>query len=236
MDRREFLRDLGVTSAVLGYVATSAAAASRAKAGEFDPTLELGVSSGAAPDVAGHTLVCEFKIGGTGWKVYEDLRTRDGVITFISATGVSRVLGKSAEANFAEADPPYLGLKLADIGMSGPDLLADKLLQHGDPDPEQVKSAAPPQGTAKEESRWRLPWNTFVGTKECADTMPVFPSGNTRTYHPGQYFPEITNDAAKKRFEGLIGGWMPAVRKVMPISDGVYVEVVVFGDVEAHDR
>lgn len=29
---------------------------------------------------------------------------------------------------------------------------------------------------------------------------------------------------------------MPAVRKVMPISDGVYVEAMVFGDVEAHDR
>jgi hypothetical protein len=242
MDRREFLRDLGVTSAALGYAAANGAAAEKTAAAEraeavgSDPTLELGLSSGPAPEVTGHTLVCEFKVGATGWKVYEDLRTRDGAITFISAAGASRVLAKSAEATFAEADPPYLGLKLADIGMSGPDLLADKLLQHGDPDPAQVKSAAPPQGTAKEESRWRLPWNTFVGTKECSDTMPVFPSGNTRTYHPGQYFPEITNDTAKKRFEGLIGGWMPAVRKVIPISDTVYLEVVVFGDVEAHDR
>ena len=237
MDRREFLQNLGVGTAALGCVAANAAAAERAKAAGFDVERELGLSSGAAPDVAGHTLISEFKIGATGWKVYEDLRTRDGAITFISSTGASRVLAKSAEATFVEADPPYLGLKLADIGMSGPDLLADKLLQHGaDPDPEQVKSAAPPQGTAKEESRWRLPWNTFVGTKECADTMPVFPVGNTRTYHPGQYFPELTNDAAKKRFEGLIGGWMPAVRKVFPLSEGVYVEVVVFGDVEAHDR
>jgi hypothetical protein len=238
MDRREFLRDLGVTTAALGYVATAdrVAAAARARAAAFDPTTALGPSLGAAPDVSAHTLVCEFKIGATGWKVYEDLRTRDGAITFISTAGAWRVLAKSAEATFVEADPPYLGLKLADIGMSGPDLLADKLLQHGDPDPEQVKSAAPPQGTAQEEERWRLPWNTFVGTKECADTMPVFPAGNTRTYHPGQYFPEITNDAAKKRLEGLIGDWMPAVRKVMPISAGVYVEVVVFGDVEAQDR
>src|SRR5271163_235161 len=236
MDRRAFLQNLGVGTAALGYVAANAAAAERAKAAEFDPERELGLSSGPAPDVAGHTLVCEFKIGATEWNVYEDLRGRDGVITFISAAGASRVLGKRAEATFAEADPAYLGLKLADIGMSGPDLLADKLLQPGDPDPEQVKAAAPPQGTAKEESRWRLPWNTFVGTKECSDTMPVFPSGNTRTYHPGQYFPEITNDAAKKRFEGLIGGWMPAVRKVIPVADGAHVEVVVFGDVEARDR
>ena len=76
MDRREFLRDLGVTTAALGYVATAemTAAAERAKADAFDPTTELGVSSGVAPDVSGHTLVCEFKIGATGWKVYEDLR------------------------------------------------------------------------------------------------------------------------------------------------------------------
>jgi hypothetical protein len=237
MDRREFLQNLGVTTAAAGFIAANAAAAAeRANAAKFDPTSGLGLSSGPAPDVTGHTLVCEFKIGSTDWKVYEDLRTRDGVITFISAAGASRVLPKSAEANFVEADPPYLGLKLADIGMSGPDLLADRLLQHGDPDPELVKSAAPPQGTAKEEPTWRLPWNTFVGTKECADTMPVFPVGSTRTYHPGQYFPELTSDVAKKRYEGLVGGWMPAVRKVMPISDGVYIEVVVFGDVEAHDR
>src|SRR6202167_4763915 len=124
MDRREFLRELGVTSGGLGCVATNAAATSRAEGAEFDPSLELGVSAGAAPDVAGHTLVCEFKVGAIGWKVYEDLRARDGAITFISGAGAARVLGKSAEATFAEADPPYLGLKLADIGMSGPDVLA----------------------------------------------------------------------------------------------------------------
>jgi hypothetical protein len=75
-----------------------------------------------------------------------------------------------------------------------------------------------------------------VGTKECFDTMPVFPSGSTRTYHPVQYFPELTNQSARKRFDGLVGGWMPAVRKVVPISDTAYIEVVVFGDVQARDK
>jgi hypothetical protein len=77
MDRREFLRDLGVTSAALGYVAANGAAAEktaaaeRAKAVGSDPTLELGLSSGPAPDVTGHTLVCEFKVGATGyWNVW----------------------------------------------------------------------------------------------------------------------------------------------------------------------
>jgi hypothetical protein len=35
-----------------------------------------------ALDIAGHTLVCEFELNSTKWKVYEDLRVRDGVVTF----------------------------------------------------------------------------------------------------------------------------------------------------------
>jgi len=192
-------------------------------------------------DTAGHTLLCSFKLGADEWKVYEDLRSRDGAITFVSSSavtgaGAARSLAKSAEATFAEANPPYLGLKLSDIGMSGRDLLADRLLAGGDPDPEQVKAAAPPMASAPPEHPWdRLPWNTILGTVECSDTMPVFPSGNTRTYHPIQYFPELTQAAAAKRHEGLVGGWMPAARKVFPAADG-YFEVVVFGDVTADDR
>ena len=138
---------------------------------------------------------------------------------------------------FATADPPYLGLKIEDIGMAGPDLLADKLLAHGDPDPEQVRAAAIPLGSRPPaQPGARLQWNTFVGTKECYDTMPVFPGGNTRTYHPAQYFPEITQAVTFNRFEGMLGGWMPAVRKVFPLADGAYIEAIVFGDVEAHDK
>ena len=183
---------------------------------------------------AGHTLVAEFTQANVSWKVYEDLGLY-GSITFVPAHGASRVLAKSAEAAFAEGKPPYLGLSLSDIGTSGRDLLAESLLEHGDPDPEQVRLAAPPLG-------WRaggaLPsWTAIVGTVECSDTMPVFPGGSTRTYHPNQYFRELRSpEISQKRYEGMLGGWMPAVRKVFPLSDSSYIEVVVFGDVEAHDR
>lgn len=83
---------------------------------------------------------------------------------------------------------------------------------------------------------YRPGWNTIVGTRESSDTMPVYPSGNTRTYHPVQYFKELTQERANRRYEGLGGGWMPAVRKVMPGEDDSYYEVVVFGDVAAQDR
>ncbi|PYV61375.1 MAG: Tat pathway signal protein, partial [Acidobacteria bacterium] len=166
-----------------------------------------------------------------------DLRTREGAITFISSAG-ARVLTKSAEASFAEETSPYLGLTLKDIGMSARDLLAERLLEGGnDPDPDRVKSAAPPLGSVQSTGpSWRLPWDTFVGTKECFDTMPVFPTGNTRTYHPVQYFPDDSQKASQRRFDGLVGGWMPAVRKIMSASEIAYDEVIVFGDVEAQDK
>jgi len=125
--------------------------------------------------------------------------------------------------------PPYLGLSLKDIGLTGRDLLAERLLANGDPDPEMVKSAAPPHGSATGDNRpfRRFQWDTFVGTKECSDTMPVYPPGNTRTYHPIQYFPDLNFQLVPKRFDGLVGGWMPAVRKVFPVSDSAYYEVLV---------
>jgi hypothetical protein len=187
--------------------------------------------------VDGHTQICTFTRSDEKWTVYEDLRSRDGVFTFVSSKGYARVLTKSAEATFANEGPQHLGLDLKDIGMSGADLLADKLLAHGDPKEEDVRAAAPPMNsTHGRNPNARAGWNTFVGTRECSDTMPVYPTGNTRTYHPVQYFKEITQERANQRWEGLIGGWMPAVRKVMPGDNGSHYEAIVFGDVAAKDR
>lgn len=239
MDRRKFLKDLAVATAAAHCLPESAEPGELSgEVPDFATAFEASVTSVATVDIEGHTLISEFKIDATMWKVYEDLRTREGAITFVSAKDGARVLRKSAEASFPEADPAYLGLDLKDIGTTGADLLAERLLANGgDPDPLKVRSAAPPLGSSSpERSGWRLPWDTIVGTKECFDTMPVFPAGGTRTYHPVQYFPELTNQAARKRFDGLIGGWMPAVRKVVAVSETVYDEVVVFGDVQARDK
>lgn len=238
MDRRGFLHGLVMTTAGMKCrPGKFGPGETKEEAGPVDVTKILSASVSDL-DTQGHTLVCQFEMDSATWKVYENLKTRDGSFTFLSSRGGGFVLPKSAEATFAEADPPYLGLDIKDIGMSGPDLLADRLLQKGDPDPEQVRAAAPPlQSEEASRGNWgRWPWNTFVGTKECFDTMPVYPSGNTRTYHPVQYFPELNEKLAHKRLEGLVGGWMPAVRKVMPISDRSYYEVIVFGDVEANDK
>jgi hypothetical protein len=232
MDRREFLQSLAVTAASMETIAGSAAEAPQER-------------PSATPKIEGHTLLCEFDYQGSRWKVYEDLRVREGAITFLSASGASRVLPKIAEPSFRENRPYYLGLSLDDIGMSGPDLLADKLLAHGDdPDEELVKSAVPPMGApapnpnpqAAGGGGARSQWDNYVGTRECYDTQPVFPGGNTKTYHPVQYVPELRQDVIAKRFDGHLGAWMPAPRKVYPLTETSYCEVIVFGDPETKGR
>jgi len=230
MDRREFLQNLAVAAAGLE------ALNGPVPAGE-NPELQ---TRPAPADVAGHTLLCEFQHKAATWKVYEDLRTRDGAITFVSSSGATRVLPKTAEPSFRENSPYYLGLSMDDIGLSGPDLLADKLLAHGDdPDEESVKSAVPPQGAPAPNPNppagaggggARTVWDDFVGTKECYDTQPVFPGGYTKTYHPVQYVPELRPEVIARRFDGHLGGWLPAPRKVFPLSDQSYCEVILFGD------
>ncbi|HSU18447.1 MAG TPA: hypothetical protein VLI45_01775, partial [Acidobacteriaceae bacterium] len=233
MDRRRFLQTVAASAAAVN---TLGAVAEQAGVRGPRPS-PAGVVPGAEADVHGHTLICTFAREGDTWKVYEDLRTRDGAITFVSSKGVARVLPKTAEQTFAEDGPQHLGLDMKDIGMSGPDLLADKLLANGDPNEDEVRRAAPPMNSVhRPGANGRVSWNTFVGTRECSDTMPVYPSGNTRTYHPVQYFKELTQERANQRYEGLIGGWMPAVRKVMPGDNGSHYEVTVFGDVLARDR
>ncbi len=232
MDRRDFIKSMAASSAVLHTLTAQGTDSASTHSA-------IGSVPAAAASVDGHTKLASFTRKGETWTVYEDLRVRDGVITFISSAGAARILSKTAEATFADDGPQHLGLDIKDIGMAGSDLLADKLLAQGDPKEDEVRKAAPPMNSAHRPGNnpnYRPLWNTFVGTRECSDTMPVYPSGNTRTYHPVQYFNELTQQRADQRYEGLVGGWMPAVRKVLPGDNGSYYEIVVFGDVLAKDR
>ncbi len=240
MDRRKFLQSLAVAGVAMNGLAIEVDAEGGVPAAQAKEEAFAWVKTGQL-DTAGHTLLTSFESGAQpgNWKVYEDLRNHDGAITLVSPDGRGLQLAKRVEATFPDANPPWLGLKLSDIGMAGPDLLADRLLRDGDPDPEQVKAAAPPMASEKPtDPNERPQWNTIVGTRECFDTMPVYPSGSTRTYHPVQYLPEIDQAAAAHRYEGLLGGWLPAVRKVFPAQDDPngYDEVIVFADVQTTGR
>lgn len=236
MHRREFVQALALTAAVTEALPKPATAAP---------------AQSAPQEVGGHTLQCEFSYNNATWKVYEDLSRRDGPITFVPSHGPARVMTKRLEAVFSQAAAPYLGLSPQEIGSSLTDVLADKLLAGGgDPDEIQVRDAAPLIGSPVAPNPNRQggnaaggggtnSWNTFVGTKECFDTAPVYAGGNTRTYHPNQYFPELQMGGSantRERWEGLLGGWMPCIHKIFPIGEQSYMDLLVFGDVEAHDK
>ena len=194
------------------------------------PTTELSLQ--------GHTQTAAFTATARDWQVLEDLRNPHGDLVLRDGDQAC-VLSKRTEPVYAEEGAPYFGMKLADIALAEADLLADHLLRHGEPDEDEVRCAAPPAASQLNPENYygRLPWTTFVGTRQCADTMPVYTSGSTRTYHTDQVFAELHDPKrVARRREGLLGGWLPAVHKVIPIGDDSWYDVLVFADVDATDR
>lgn len=237
MDRRDFLRH--------GVAATAAAGLLPAAAGLT--TEQAGVAPAAAPpprlrpagsvELAGLTALTAFTHRGQAWTVHEDLRTPQGALVLACATGVLE-LGKRTEAVWGSSDTPYFGIPLAELAMAEADLLADRLLRQGDPSEAEVRDVAPPPASRLDPKDYngRLPWTTFVGTVQGKDTMPIYPDGRSRTYRAIQYFPELADaDKVAHRGEGLLGGWMPAVHKVIPAGEGRWYDLLVFADVNAHD-
>src|ERR1700742_406584 len=99
MDRRQFLHTLAATTAALSDLPAFEQETKQ-------PTSALrGTTRAEEVPVNAYTLICTFSRGGKTWTVYEDLRTRDSVIVFVSSSGEARVLRKTAEATFAEDDP-----------------------------------------------------------------------------------------------------------------------------------
>src|SRR5579859_3897858 len=137
MDRRRFLQGLATTSAAAGLVTwrpTDAAAANTTPTSVASPTLPPPRIPTTAIVTTGHQPLEGFDMDGIHWQVFEDLRDPQGAITLLGPHG-GCVLGKRTEACEATAEPPYLGMTLAQIGLADADLLADRLLRHGEPDP-----------------------------------------------------------------------------------------------------
>lgn len=245
MDRRRFLQGAAATGVALGLGPGTTARAR--PAADDTAARQGGTLRKAAPpvrqplaarDTHGHAAVARFTVGKADWQVVEDLSHPDGVLTLLQGQQ-GCVLGKRTEPAYSEASTPYFGMKLADIALAGADLLADHLLAHGEPDEAQVRLAAPPVASQLNPESYygRLPWTSFVGTRQCQDTMPVYTSGSTRTYHADQVFAALHDpEKVARRREGLLGGWMPAVHKVVPLDDGRWYDVIVFADVDAQDR
>ncbi|MFT4198230.1 MAG: Tat pathway signal protein [Pseudoxanthomonas sp.] len=239
MDRRIFLRSGIAATAVAGIApafarANSAAAAAAASEPAPAPTLHPH----AAVERDGLTRLCGFRHRDRDWSVHEDLRTPQGALLLACADGVLEI-GKRTEPVRGSDKPAYFGLPLAEVAMAQADLLADRLLREGDPREDEVRDVAPPPASRLDPKDYggRLPWTSFVGSVHGNDTMPVYPDGRTRTYRAIQHFPELADaDKLAQREEGLLGGWLPAVHKVVPAGAGRWYDLIVFADVNAHDR
>src|SRR3569623_1864835 len=99
MDRRRFLQTVAASAAAVNALGAVAEPLRRPQPASRAAS---GTISSSEAKIEGHTLICSFTRKDETWKVYEDLRTRDGAITFVSSKGVARVLPKSAEQTFAD--------------------------------------------------------------------------------------------------------------------------------------
>lgn len=241
MDRRRFLQGIAATGVAAGLAAASRPG-SAAAAGTHPSPAKPAPPPVRVPlahiSTQGCQAVARFVDDAQSWDVLEDFSHPDGDLILASGD-LACVLRKRTEAAYDEAETAYLGMKLADIARAEADLLAERLLRHGEPDEREVRLAAPPPAAHlnPEDYYGRLPWTTFVGTRQCADTMPVYTSGSTRSYHADQVFADLHDPMrVAHRREGLLGGWLPAVHKVVPIDQGRWYDVLVFADVDATDR
>jgi hypothetical protein len=154
--------------------------------------------------------------------VFEDFSQAKGRMLFVDAKGVQAGLPKSLEPTFAEPATLYRGHSLKEIFNSDADLLAEEILSKpGDPDYTEVAACFPPIS--------KLNTYTFVGTRECLDKVGIFYGGSTPNFDPIAYVPAI--EAIRKEgrvWDGLVGGWLPAVRFVYPERAGDWSELVAY--------
>jgi hypothetical protein len=158
--------------------------------------------------------------------VFEDFTDRRGHIRVAGAGANAKAaidLEKSLEPSLAAAGNLYRGHTLAEVIESDEDLLGKELLAGGgDPDYREVEACLPP--IAKMPNGY-----TFVGTRQNYEKVGFFYGGRTSDFDPVVYIPEIEN--VRKRndvWDGLVGGWLPAVRFVYPEESGAWSELVAY--------
>ena len=94
------------------------------------------------------------------------------------------------------------------------DLLGEEMLaQGGDPEYTNVAACFPPIS--------KMYVYSFVGTHECMEKVGVFYGGTTPNSTRRLHFPAIRKNRRQGRvLDGLVGGWLPALRFVYPEKPG----------------
>jgi hypothetical protein len=180
---------------------------------------------------AGHwTLMCVFADQGRMTAVFEELGHQEGRIAFVGEEGVRLVLTKSLEPTAASVRAWYRGHPKEEVLPGQPDVLRYELLEGGrDPAPEEIRACFPPVRRAFWEGVERP--HTFVGTPGSADVVPHYYIDVPMVARvPTQVVAPETARAirAEELWEGLVGGWLPAVRTVYPFGADECWELIVF--------
>jgi hypothetical protein len=154
--------------------------------------------------------------------VLEDFSRTNGHLLAADEQGLKVDLPKSSEPTWADPATLYHGHRLQEVFDSERDLLGDEILaKPGDPEYADVAACVPPIS--------KMYTYSFVGTHDCLEKVGVFYGGMTPNFDPAAYIPEIrkVRDAGRV-LDGLMGGWLPALRFVYPEKPGDWSELVIY--------
>jgi hypothetical protein len=154
--------------------------------------------------------------------VFEDYSQTNGRMLFVDTKGVKLDLPKSSEPTRADPKGLYRGHSLEEVFQSERDLLGEEILaKPGDPDYAEVAACVAPIS--------KMYTCTFVGTHDCLEKVGVFFGGSTPNFDPVAYLPAIQKIRDEGRvLDGLVGGWLPALRFVYPEKPGDWSELVIY--------
>ncbi len=166
--------------------------------------------------------------------VFEDLQTHNGSILYVDQDGIVLELAKTLVPTRVPEDSCYRGHTKEEILASERDILGREILAQGkDPSFEEVAACFPPIRRVRY-GLYEGP-HTFVGSRNCFDVVPIYyyaPGGAWRV-NPLVVAPEIGEVIEQERlWEGLVGGWLPAVHFSYPVREGLTWDSVIFGVVD----
>jgi hypothetical protein len=161
--------------------------------------------------------------------VFEDFSQTNGHLLFVDTKGVKLDLPKSSEPTRAEPKSLYRGHSLEEVFQSERDLLGEEILaKPGDPDYAEVAACIQPIS--------KMYTYTFVGTHECVEKVGVFYGGSTPNFDPVAYIPAIQKIRDEGRvLDGLVGGWLPALRFVYPEKPGDWSELIIYAPIRVEN-
>ncbi|KAM0273249.1 hypothetical protein ACHAQH_008385, partial [Verticillium albo-atrum] len=189
-----------------------------------------------AETIDGLTAINTFTYNQESWTAYEDITRFDGPLVLVSASGVRREIKRHVEATSSQAVDlnrtveVYFGLDFAnDINLKQNDVLAERLLQDGEPIEAHVRDVI---------NLSFGPFDAYLGNVQANDTMTLDWQASTVNYAPWDDMQEASDGThSDVSFDGLLGGWLPSCRKIFRgVNDTTdWVDITVFADVDSQD-